>query len=191
MIQCTPTCTRPAPASATITARHLPSPEIQPPRPQMQSLEARRVIARALARQWFGVFMRPATPADSWLTEGGCGRTCCGAAWEQWAPWEGWKHATVLECSLARMSFSARRQVLCQLLPPWEAWGAAATGPSPPPSPTPALCISPSEPARSLAWQAWRGGWRSSTSGSTWGTTSCSTGGYLGQGLTHYPRDLR
>ncbi|GAB4818075.1 hypothetical protein N2152v2_005121 [Parachlorella kessleri] len=35
-----------------------------------QSLEARRVMARALARQWFGVFMRPAAPADAWLLDG-------------------------------------------------------------------------------------------------------------------------
>ena len=41
-----------------------------PHRCRTQSLEARRVMARALARQWFGVFMRPATPADTWLVEG-------------------------------------------------------------------------------------------------------------------------
>lgn len=35
-----------------------------------QGIEARRVIARGLAEQWFGVLMRPETPADSWLLEG-------------------------------------------------------------------------------------------------------------------------
>ena len=37
---------------------------------KMQAIEARRAIAAALARQWFGVFMRPKTPADAWLTAG-------------------------------------------------------------------------------------------------------------------------
>ena len=35
-----------------------------------QGIEARRLIARGLAEQWFGVLMRPAAPSDSWLLEG-------------------------------------------------------------------------------------------------------------------------
>ena len=35
-----------------------------------QAIEARRGIAAALARQWFGVFMRPRAPADAWLLAG-------------------------------------------------------------------------------------------------------------------------
>ena len=36
----------------------------------LQAIEARRATAAALARQWFGVFMRPRTPADAWLLAG-------------------------------------------------------------------------------------------------------------------------
>ena len=42
----------------------------KPTTKSMQAIEARRAIAAALARQWFGVFMRPKTPADAWLTAG-------------------------------------------------------------------------------------------------------------------------
>ncbi|KAK9825158.1 hypothetical protein WJX81_006717 [Elliptochloris bilobata] len=34
------------------------------------AVEARLAGARALARQWFGMWLRPATPADAWLLEG-------------------------------------------------------------------------------------------------------------------------
>ena len=34
------------------------------------AMEARVAGARALARQWFGVWLRPAAPADAWLLEG-------------------------------------------------------------------------------------------------------------------------
>jgi hypothetical protein len=33
-------------------------------------MEARLACARALARQWFGVWLRPRAPADEWLLEG-------------------------------------------------------------------------------------------------------------------------
>lgn len=34
------------------------------------AVEARVAGARALARQWFGVWLRPAAPADAWLLAG-------------------------------------------------------------------------------------------------------------------------
>ena len=36
----------------------------------MQAMESRLAIAYAVARQWFGVLIRPRTPADAWLVEG-------------------------------------------------------------------------------------------------------------------------
>lgn len=36
----------------------------------MQAMEVRIAAARAVAHQWFGVLMRPRTPADAWLVEG-------------------------------------------------------------------------------------------------------------------------
>ena len=36
----------------------------------MQGIESRLAIAYAVAQQWFGVLMRPRTPADAWLVEG-------------------------------------------------------------------------------------------------------------------------
>jgi hypothetical protein len=36
----------------------------------VQAIEARRATVAALARQWFGVFMRPRAPADAWLLAG-------------------------------------------------------------------------------------------------------------------------
>lgn len=36
----------------------------------MQAMESRLAIAYAMARQWFGVLIRPRTPADAWLVEG-------------------------------------------------------------------------------------------------------------------------
>ena len=36
----------------------------------LQAMEVRIAAARAVARQWFGVLMRPRTPADAWLVEG-------------------------------------------------------------------------------------------------------------------------
>ena len=36
----------------------------------MQAMESRLAIAYAVARQWFGVLIRPRTPADTWLVEG-------------------------------------------------------------------------------------------------------------------------
>lgn len=38
--------------------------------PCHQAIESWRAIVAALARQWFGVFMRPRTPADAWLLAG-------------------------------------------------------------------------------------------------------------------------
>lgn len=35
-----------------------------------EAAETHLAIAGALARQWFGVLLRPATPADTWLLEG-------------------------------------------------------------------------------------------------------------------------
>ena len=35
-----------------------------------QGMESRLAIAYAVARQWFGVLIRPRTPADAWLVEG-------------------------------------------------------------------------------------------------------------------------
>lgn len=37
---------------------------------QIQAVESWLVLVRALARQWFGVWMRPKIPADEWLLEG-------------------------------------------------------------------------------------------------------------------------
>ena len=39
----------------------------------LQGIEARLFLARQLARQWFGLFLRPNTPADEWLLQGLCG----------------------------------------------------------------------------------------------------------------------
>ncbi len=36
----------------------------------MQAVESRLKIARVLAEQWFGVFMRAKTQADAWLLKG-------------------------------------------------------------------------------------------------------------------------
>ena len=36
----------------------------------LQGMESRLAIAYAVARQWFGVLIRPRTPADAWLVEG-------------------------------------------------------------------------------------------------------------------------
>lgn len=36
----------------------------------LQAIESRLVIVRALAEQWFGVFMRAKAPADNWLLMG-------------------------------------------------------------------------------------------------------------------------
>ena len=36
----------------------------------IQAMESRLAIAYAVARQWFGVLIRPRTPADAWLVEG-------------------------------------------------------------------------------------------------------------------------
>lgn len=36
----------------------------------LQGVESRLAIAQAVARQWFGVLIRPRTPADAWLVEG-------------------------------------------------------------------------------------------------------------------------
>ena len=36
----------------------------------VQATESRLAVAYAVARQWFGVLIRPRTPADSWLVEG-------------------------------------------------------------------------------------------------------------------------
>ena len=36
----------------------------------MQAIESRLALVRALAEQWFGVFMRAKTPADVWLLKG-------------------------------------------------------------------------------------------------------------------------
>ena len=33
-------------------------------------MESRLAIAYTVARQWFGVLIRPRTPADAWLVEG-------------------------------------------------------------------------------------------------------------------------
>lgn len=33
-------------------------------------MEVRIAAARAVAQQWFGVLMRPRSPADAWLLEG-------------------------------------------------------------------------------------------------------------------------
>jgi hypothetical protein len=38
--------------------------------PARQAMEARLAGARALARQWFGAWLRPRAPADEWLLEG-------------------------------------------------------------------------------------------------------------------------
>ena len=38
----------------------------------LQAMEVRIAAARAVAHQWFGVLMRPRTPADAWLVEGLC-----------------------------------------------------------------------------------------------------------------------
>ncbi len=35
-----------------------------------QAVESWLVLVRALARQWFGVWIRPKNPADEWLLEG-------------------------------------------------------------------------------------------------------------------------
>lgn len=37
---------------------------------QIQAVESWLVLVRALARQWFGVWIRPKIPADEWLLEG-------------------------------------------------------------------------------------------------------------------------
>ena len=36
----------------------------------MQGIESRLALAYAVAQQWFGVLLRPRTPADTWLVEG-------------------------------------------------------------------------------------------------------------------------
>jgi len=36
----------------------------------LQAVESWLVLVRALARQWFGVWIRPRTPADGWLIAG-------------------------------------------------------------------------------------------------------------------------
>ena len=36
----------------------------------MQAVEFRLAVARGIAQQWFGVFLRPKAPADAWLLEG-------------------------------------------------------------------------------------------------------------------------
>ena len=36
----------------------------------LQAMEVRIAAAHAVAHQWFGVLMRPRTPADAWLVEG-------------------------------------------------------------------------------------------------------------------------
>ena len=41
------------------------------PRAIEPAQEARGAIARGLAQQWFGVYIRPATHSDAWLVEGG------------------------------------------------------------------------------------------------------------------------
>ena len=38
--------------------------------PFFQAIEARQAIVRELARQWFGIFLRPKAPADAWLLQG-------------------------------------------------------------------------------------------------------------------------
>ena len=40
------------------------------------AVAARCAIARCLARQWFGVLLRAATPLDEWLVEGKGQRLC-------------------------------------------------------------------------------------------------------------------
>jgi hypothetical protein len=41
--------------------------EVQLP---VQAMESRLVLARALAKMWFGVFLRMRVPTDAWLLEG-------------------------------------------------------------------------------------------------------------------------
>lgn len=36
----------------------------------VQDIEGRLVMVRELARQWFGLFMRPKAPLDTWLLQG-------------------------------------------------------------------------------------------------------------------------
>jgi transcription initiation factor TFIID subunit 2 len=43
------------------------------PRAVEPSLAARQALVKALARQWFGLLLRPKGPEDAWLVEGLCG----------------------------------------------------------------------------------------------------------------------
>ena len=45
------------------------------PRAIEPAQEARGAIARGLAQQWFGVYIRPATHSDAWLVEGAGSRS--------------------------------------------------------------------------------------------------------------------
>lgn len=57
----------PCPSLPALLVEPLPC---APSVPSLAAVAARSAIARALARQWFGVLLRAASPLDEWLVEG-------------------------------------------------------------------------------------------------------------------------
>jgi hypothetical protein len=106
------------------------------------AVAARCAIARCVARQWFGVLLRAATPLDEWLVEGEChGRH------RQWLQLPDFKYFWWL----ASVLLPAAAGLL-------DASPNHACSPAFPYFPLPSSANS----------QVWPAGWRSSTCGSTW-----------------------
>lgn len=69
-----------------------------------QASAAREAVAGALARLWFGVLLRPATPGDGWLMEGApptaltpsCSTTCWLPAVQWQLPRASWSQPQAL-----------------------------------------------------------------------------------------------